>query len=417
MTRKTVATAVRIVPLGFGLALLAYVATRLGVQGILRMLVDMRWSLVPVLLLYTGHEMSRATALMWCVRRRNALAFVEAFLIRLSGEAVECLTFTGPMLSEPTKAWLLQRTGLELSEGFAATLTEYLASMVAGAVTAVAGVSYVLLVLRPVGPVRVAAIVILSSMSVFLAFMTTAVATRTRLASMLVNVIIRRTIPGLVALEDVLIRTTRDTPRRFVAIMSAEFAAQGFLGLELWALLASLHLPCPLARAALMEGVMKFMNAGAFFVPGQAGVAEGSYAVIFSVFGLPAAAGVTLSIARRVRTLGTALVGVAALLALRRSPKANSGRIPRAHAADDAKRPATRLGSGAEGRPSGRRFDDKGGERGADRDGDEQNRDGLVIDPELERRSQQGQGQARVARTSPRANSAPLGCQLGRTRA
>ena len=190
--------------------------------------------------------------------------------------------------------------------------------------------------------------------------------------------------------------------------MSAEFAAQAFLGLELWALLASLHLPCPLARAALMEGVMKFMNAGAFFVPGQAGVAEGSYAVIFSVFGLPAAAGVTLSIARRVRTLGTALVGVAALLALRRSQP-----IPRESLELTLQTmrsgPATRSRSRAEGRPRGRRFDNKGGERGADRDGDEQNRDGLVIDPELERRSQQGQGQARVARTSPRANSAPLG--------
>ena len=339
MTRKAaLATAVRIVPLGFGLALLACVATRLGVHGILRMLADMRWSLVPVLLLYTGHEMSRATALMLCVRSRNAFGFVEAFWIRLSGEAVECLTFTGPMLSEPTKAWLLQRTGLELSEGLSATLTEYLASMVAGAVTAVIGVSYVLLVLRPVGPVRVAAIVILSSMSVFLVFMTIAVATRLRMASMLVNVIIRRTIPGLVAIEDALIQTTRETPRRFLAIMSAEFAAQGFLGLELWALLASLHLPCPLARAALMEGVMKFLNAGAVFVPGQAGVAEGSYAVIFSVFGLPAAAGVTLSFARRVRTLGTALGGVMALIALRRSPKSNSGRIPRVHAADNAKR-------------------------------------------------------------------------------
>jgi len=338
MTRKTaLATAVRIVPLGFGLALLAYVATRLGLHGILRTLVDMRWSLVPVLLLYTGHEMSRATALMWCVRGRNALSFVEAFLIRLSGEAVECLTFTGPMLSEPTKAWLLQRTGLELSEGLSATLTEYLASMVAGAVTAVIGVSYILLVLRPAGPVRVAAIVILSSMSVFLVFTTIALATRIRVASLLVNVIIRRRIPGLVAIEDALIRTTRETPRRCLAIMSAEFAAQGFLGLELWALLASLHLPCSLARAALMEGVMKFMNAGTF-VPGQAGVAEGSYAVIFSVFGLPAAAGVTLSFARRVRTLGTALVGVAALIALRRSPKSNSGRIPRPHAVDNAKR-------------------------------------------------------------------------------
>ena len=339
MSRKTaLATTVRIAPLGFGLALLACVVTRLGVHSILRMLVDMRWSLVPVLVLYTGHEMSRATALMWCVRGRNVLSFVEAFLIRLSGEAVECLTFTGPMLSEPMKAWLLERTGLELSEGLSATLTEYLASMVTGAVTAVIGVGYVLLALHPVGPVRVAAIVILSSMSVFLGFMTIAVATRIRMASMLVNVFIRRTIPGLVAIEDALIRTTREPPRRFLAIMSAELAAQAFLGLELWALLASLHLPCPLARAALMEGVMKFMNAGAFFVPGQAGVAEGSYAVIFSVFGLPAAAGVTLSFARRVRTFGTALVGVVALIALRRSPKSNSGRIPRTHAADDAKR-------------------------------------------------------------------------------
>ena len=124
MTRKTVcATAVRLVPLGFGLALLASGATRFGAHEILGMLADMRWSLAPVLSLYAGHQMARAAALMWCVRGRNALSFVEALWIRLSGEAVECLTVTGPMLAEPTKAWLLQRTGLELSEGFAATLT------------------------------------------------------------------------------------------------------------------------------------------------------------------------------------------------------------------------------------------------------------------------------------------------------
>jgi len=321
MTCKTLcATAVRIVPLGVGLALLATVAKRFGVHDILGMLNDVRWSLLPVLLLYAGHQMARAAALRLCVRSRHAFSFVEALWIRLAGEAVECLTFTGPMLSEPTKAWLLQRTGIDLSEGLAATLTEYLASMVAGAVTAVIGVGYVVGVLHPVGPVRVAAIVVFWSMSVFLVFMSVAAVTRLRMASALVKRNIRRTIPGLEALEDALMRTTRETPRRFLTIMVAEFAGQGFLALELWALLGGLHLPCPLGRAALMEGVMKFMNAGAFFVPGQLGVAEGSYAVIFSVFGLPAAAGVTLSFARRVRTLVTALVGVMALIALR-SPK------------------------------------------------------------------------------------------------
>src|SRR5262249_38956362 len=118
--------------------------------------------------------------------------------------------------------------------------------------------------------------------------------------------------------EDTLIRTPRQSPCRFAAILSAEFAAQGFLALELCALLVSLHQPCAIGRAALMEGVMKFINAGAFFVPGQLGVAEGSYAVIFSTFGMPAVAGVTLSFVRRVRTFVTALVGVAMFRTFRR---------------------------------------------------------------------------------------------------
>src|SRR5205814_3585457 len=32
----------------------------------------------------------------------------------------------GPILAEPTKAWLLETYGLTLKEGFAATITEYL---------------------------------------------------------------------------------------------------------------------------------------------------------------------------------------------------------------------------------------------------------------------------------------------------
>jgi uncharacterized membrane protein YbhN (UPF0104 family) len=157
-------------------------------------------------------------------------------------------------------------------------------------------------------------------MSVFLTGITVVIVTRLRMASLFVKAVVRRTAPRLQAVEDVLIQTARESPRRFATIMLAEFAAQGFLGLELWALLVSLHLPCSFARAAVMEGVMKFLNATGTLVPGQVGVAEGSYAVIFGVFGFPAAAGVTVSLARRIRTLATALVGVTALIALR-SPK------------------------------------------------------------------------------------------------
>src|SRR5262245_19386190 len=149
MTAKTTVrsawtSAVHLLPLGIGLALLCLVARRFGVREILRLLVQVRWSLVPVLALYACHQLARAAALMLSVRSRTAFRFAEAVWIRLSGEAIECLTLTGPLLSEPTKAWLLQRTGLQMTEGLAATLTEYLSSMVAAATTAIVGVSFVL---------------------------------------------------------------------------------------------------------------------------------------------------------------------------------------------------------------------------------------------------------------------------------
>ena len=281
------------------------------------MLADLRWSIAPVLLLFAAHQLARAGALTLCVAPRRALTLGNAFWIRLCGEAVECFTCTGPIMAEPTKAWLLQRCGLDLAEGLAATLTEYFASMVAAAITAVIGTGYVLIVLQSTGPVRVAALSVLVSTTVFIALVASAVRARRPIITPIVRAVRRRSVPKLQAAEDALIQTARDTPGRLALVFGAELVAQGCLALELWVLVAALSLPASPARAALMEGVMKFFNAGAFFVPGQIGVAEGSYAVIFSVFGLPAIAGVTISIARRFRTLVTALAGSIALIASR----------------------------------------------------------------------------------------------------
>jgi hypothetical protein len=99
MTQDCIATAVRLCRLT-GLALLA------RGHAIVCMASSGCWStcdvaLVPVLLLYSGHEIARDGADV--VRsKRNALTFVEAFLIRLSAKP-SCLTFTGPMLSSPRK--------------------------------------------------------------------------------------------------------------------------------------------------------------------------------------------------------------------------------------------------------------------------------------------------------------------------
>src|SRR5262249_38119548 len=52
--------------------------------------------------------------------------FAEVLKVRLSGEAIETLTFTGPFLAEPAKGWLLTRRGLAGVDAFSAVAIEYL---------------------------------------------------------------------------------------------------------------------------------------------------------------------------------------------------------------------------------------------------------------------------------------------------
>jgi lysylphosphatidylglycerol synthase-like protein len=321
-----------------GLALLVYITKRLGFREIVAMLFGLRWSVFPVLLLYAIHHATRALALVRCVRQQGRLTFLDALWVRMSGEAVEYLTFSGPLLAEPTKAWLLGRRGLEVSEGLAATLAEYLASSVAASAMSVIGFGYVLLALQPRGAARVAAIIGLIAMAAFAVLVVGGIGARLHILGSIVRGLaslgpgaerFQQLLPVLDPAEHLLIGILRDTPRRLAEVFVLELAAQGFLALELWYLLKALKVPTSMTHAILIEGVTKFMNASYSFVPGQLGVAEGTYAVIFGLFALPAAAGVTISFARRVRSVVAALVGLVALVSLRMPPRSPADYDPR----------------------------------------------------------------------------------------
>ena len=62
----------------------------------------------------------------------------------------------------------------------------------------------------------------------------------------------------------------------------------------------------------MIEGSAKLVAFVFFFVPAQLGATEGSNALIFPIIGLPIAAGVTLALVRRVRSLCIAAIGIAA---------------------------------------------------------------------------------------------------------
>jgi hypothetical protein len=317
----------RTATLAIGTALLVILIWQLGPQEILAALSRIGWYAALIVPLYAAHHVMRALALRTCVVPPTQLGYVEALTIRLSGEAVQVLTMTGPVLAEPTRAWLLQRRGLTLTEGFAAAISEYLVSLFVNAAMAIAALAYLVVGFQPAAGVGGIAIAIISISSAFL--IASAIATTRRFY--LIGAIItgmahvgllrgrwRPEMQAIHRMEDSLLSFLHDRPRRLVATLALETAAQAFLVLELYVFLHALNVVAPLADAFMIEGSIKFIGLAFVFVPLQVGVAEGSYAVIFEAIGLPAAAGFTVAFARRIRTIAVASVGLPTLARLMR---------------------------------------------------------------------------------------------------
>jgi uncharacterized membrane protein YbhN (UPF0104 family) len=250
--------------------------------------------------------------------------FGDLLRIRLSGEAVQFLTFTGPFLAEPSKAWLLERRGLALSEGFAATTAEYLIYTSVSAAMLIAGLSLLVARGELAGALATAARAIVAIAVVFLAIAAVAVARRIYLIGGVLAWLgrlpavgwrLRLDATAVRSVENLLLEVLREQPARVARIALYEIAAQALLVTELAWILALTGFPSSFVTAFLIESSSKFTSMAFFFVPGQVGASEGVLAVFFAAVGLPASAGVAAALVRRVRSVTVAALGLAALAA------------------------------------------------------------------------------------------------------
>jgi hypothetical protein len=313
---------VRALFLLIGVAVFLYLFIQLGPAAVLEMLGRIGWGAVTIALVYAAFQALRAIALTLSVTSAQRLRVRDALWIRLSGEAVQFLTFTGPFLAEPAKAMLLKGRGLKATEGFAATLTEYLAYTFTAAALSIGALSWILAHGMVSGGVRTGAIAILCVMAGFLAIAAVAIAMRVHLlGAVLARVaslpgIRRRLRPNMAEVhhvEDLLLGIMHDRPARFARILVVEAAGHAVHISELYVILRALELGAGFGMATLIEGATKFIGLAFFFVPGQVGASEGAHAIIFEAVGLPAAAGFTVPFVRRIRSVVVAGLGLVGL--------------------------------------------------------------------------------------------------------
>jgi hypothetical protein len=253
------------------------------------------------------------------------VAFADVWRVRLSAEAVEMLTLTGPFLAEPAKAWLLKGRGLTTAGAFAAVITEYLLYTVACSVLVLASLGLLLAHGALPAQMRPAAITVIAiTVGFLMSFGFASVSGIGLLVPMLraSGLLIGRQRAARAAgelrpIEDVIVRFLHTVPIRLAQVLSIELAAQLLLVVEVWIVLRGLGFSPSLTDALIVEGGAKFVGIAFAFVPGQLGALEGVSALLAGAIGLPLAAGLSLALVRRVRGLLVAAAGVVALTGFR----------------------------------------------------------------------------------------------------
>jgi len=320
MTRTRPKHRYRAAFLVLGVALFVYLFIRLGAANIASLILGVGWYFGLIAVAYAGHQLLRATAYWKCVTPNRHSSYLDILRIRLSGEAIQYLTFTGPFLAEPAKVWLLRERGLGTKHAVAATVSEYLIYTLTSAAFAVAGLVYMVSHFQLSGSVSLAARMLIYVMGTFLVAAACAILGRIYLIGAILVGIRRLPVVGkhlhldqkdVRDTEDLLFVVLRDRPLRFLTILALELAAQALLVIELFLLLRTTKESFSFLDPFLIEAATKFVGLAFFFIPGQVGAAEGAYALIFKTVGLSASAGFALAVARRLRSLLVAGVGLA----------------------------------------------------------------------------------------------------------
>jgi lysylphosphatidylglycerol synthase-like protein len=307
-----------------GLSVVAWLIWRSGPAVVWTLLTGLRWRFAVVTVLYMAYLATRALALWRIVH--TSMGFRDVLRIRLSGDTIESLTFTGPFVAEPAKGWLLTRSGLPADQAFAAIATEYLLyDVVTGCLSVIAVIALIALGALP-SVVRTIAFTLLGISVAFLTAFGYAAVSGVGVVAPLIDFSARfigrrATIAAqeIRRVERVLIHFLQCRHRALAEVVALDSMSQVLMMLEIYVVLTAIGGAMRWWYPAVIEGAVKYVGLAFAFVPGQLGAAEGVYAFLTGVLGLSITAGLTLALVRRLRSVVVAAICIPILTLLGRA--------------------------------------------------------------------------------------------------
>lgn len=305
-----------------GLALLIYVINRVGLQPIFDALGRIGFGFLLILAINGLRHVFRTIAMSLAVApEHREFNFRHAFAVRLGGEAISFLTFTGPLLGEATKLALLRKR-VPLAHGVPALVVDNLLYNLSVGMFILSGACVMLWAYKL--PPFVSYILLAIAVSALLGLLAAAFAASRRV--MLLSWMIDRI--GRFGFHPKALTSKRDqiygleskvydfyTHRRkaFFGMLGMDFLSHASSVLEVYVTLRMLGLAGNVQAAYVIESLTKVINFAFGFVPGTIGVYEGGTEVILRTLGYVAATGFTLAVVRKAGTVFWTAIGLVIL--------------------------------------------------------------------------------------------------------
>jgi len=307
-----------------GLSLLLYVLYKIGFSTIAETVSTVGWGFFFIVLTNLSRHLIRATCIYYAIpKEHRTVGYHNVLSARLAGEAMNLVTFAGPVLSEATKAAMLKKK-ITFSRSAAAVIVDDIMYYISVALMMLSGVLLMAVSIGANGKVmRYTMIGVSIGAAVMLTGMFLMIKFNARPLSFVLNRLHRRKwLPGFVAkrqdhvfeIESNVYNVYHERPKLFYSLLGLGWLAHITSVIEVYVALNLLGYSPTVVNAYIIESLTKVINAAFSFVPGTVGVYEGGNGIILKALGFTTAIGVALALVRRGAILFWAFFGFAILL-------------------------------------------------------------------------------------------------------
>ena len=324
--KKSLFKKLEIASLIAGLALLAYLIKRTGLDEIARYFQLMGWGFALILALSAVRNLLRAGSWYFSIDPRHRdLSFWSLTNVMLAGEAIKYLTATGPLLGEPAKAAMVRRQ-VPLLAGFSSIVVENLIYNLSVALFMFAGLPALATLVEVPARLKMAgyifaAVTVLAILVAWISirgrsFVFARLLERLSRARAGKSERIETAASRTRSLEESIYSFYEQRRGAFFLILGLNMAAHLINVIEVYVILALIEQPASLSAGFVVESVTKIINAAFFFVPTRAGVYESGNEFVLQALGMSAGAGIALAIIRKLRAFVWAGYGLAVILSI-----------------------------------------------------------------------------------------------------